>query len=749
MKPEYPRQLVEAKGDAQGYIATLSPYTAVGNLASALYGSLKRSTRMSPLAGSDNQLLAHWAGITRAHDLSALARVMPDPQLRALVSGAAYTPVGSKTSLDLGNLFREFLGNLVSTHFVATDYSKWMAQRLTADNWAATWVVDPTLGYPRPSFSFGEKRTGTSIAANFGAFGLASVQAKAMESFVRTLDMPMLSVSLLSEMTRSAKEISPLFEGRDPTERPIGEFRRVSVIMSEVVTMTLAQMLTSLVYDARWHLPFIELCSALFRSQRVVQSKLLQADEDLLRAVRYIAAYPLHPLLAWCAAGPSNAEAIGLYGRKKAWIASSASGLPLIEADDLIAASKPSTGFPLVTLYEQVLQFGVRQAVQFVNRSENATAEPATDGLETPSWPTFAQSVGLFDWREIASALMSSGADGLIQIMGKKMHWTDANDGEPLGLLDFWGSQFAMTDGDAYTRPFSQVVAGAVPVLSLNAKAAYPIDPYHLKTWNRSDLVNGYGGSIKYCAATIVGLFNSNLPERAEESIIPSGMGMGEQHAEMRWLPPVLGQSILDPVTSGQMLYWSMRSPVGYANRWWSGVIDDNNNAQRPAMPPHSRWSDWAPYSYDDAGLVTDGLPQARERYNELITEWGTVFGKQLEQAQNVSYLVSADHFRMRFPVQVDWANRSAVDPTALYYVDLNGMVSSRTLPHGWVEGDSTSIDELEWTAGSPKSLEDKVISMVNMWDVPGLGGVVSLEVGTIAPARTKSNTFAGVEFKP
>jgi hypothetical protein len=700
---------------------------------------------MSQFGKPKSDTLDFWVKFAKQYSLSSLVTVIPDPQLRALVGEA--TLEGEKDSgKALNAQFRNFLGTLSSPHFTLPDYGAWLLEQLTSGSgsWKLNAVLDAGLAYPRPGVVIDSKRKSSLFGANFGAYGLGAVHCKCIEQLVRALDMPVLGINVLSVMTKAGA--NPLLEGRDPTERPIGELIRMRAVLSDLISIMYLQVIQSVVYDARWHYPFLKRCSNALRKKKNVNRELLLKDQEYIESLEKVMKLPLHQILAYAAHGPSTAQAIGLFGKKKCSIVSGAKGLPEVDIIKAFSKSTPDVSFDMLMAYENVLMLGAQQAASVIGKATKSnTAVENVGRLRTrTTWSEFASSDKLWDWREIAIAISEGGFDGIIQIVAGKLGWSAAP-AEDWSPLDFWGSQFAMTDGDTYTQTYATVLAGLTPVLALNNRFAFGANAVLLHQWNTTPQSDKYGGQITYCTATVAGRFNSPIAERIEEHTITSGEWMGELHAQVMWLPPDPTAAVSDPVVASLYTYFDAKSSVGFLNRWVDGV-------PRPApappkgkpvvpgallpLPDSVRWPDWMPWAQASVPTMND------EKVRELLTDWKAVWGNDLTPAQTTTFMVSDDGFRQRFPLAVEWGTRTK----ELYYYNSSGLVYGRTEFHGVQYRDGHSAESLDWSH-TPAKYEKMISDMVSMWRSTGAGGVIDTEIGETQPFLEPSVTFSGVEL--
>lgn len=641
--------------------------------------------------------------------------------------------------VQLSDELRRFLGLLASPFQYTEDFSEFLKAGLVSSGWTVMDAVDPQLMYARPQATLIDTRGANfTFPANFGILGLSSTTAQGIEGLVRQLDMPVIGINTLSSLTRTARNV--LLEGRDPSEKPLGVLASVRAVAIDLVAIVYAQMLQTVAYEARWHYPLVKRYYEALKRAPNIPAAVLVLNEEFMASYEQLRKLPINTALGWLASGTSSVSAIGAFGKKSCLLGSSMDGLPTANSViDVMVANGPVPTVYSLDVYIDVLTLGVRQATNIMDVAAGKAALPVTvDGLRTRvPWKDFATSDTLWDPREVAAAIANSGAAGIIDTIAARLGWTSTPELE-VGTLDFWGSNFTLTDGDSYTKPYGQVLYGLTPVLNLNSRRLLALSPYQDDDWNRSALVSNYGGPIIMSPATVKGMFNTPTGMRLEQEIVPSGGWMGEAHAQPVYLPPFPGAVNADPQTKLTLLYYSSKNPVGYADRW---ATDEVQTVQIPGvpvptpvtLPTGARWPNWYPML---VGLISSSYTPT-----QFYQDWKTVFGHNLKQAQAVQYLSSDEGFRMRYPIAVDWGTTIC---HRLFYYDVYSAFTAISSYNGFVEWEAQLIDLIDWKYG-PEQLEGILESMTAMWRDKHQGGVMDIEIGTVEKVAIPGETFSGV----
>lgn len=629
MRAVYERFQRDLDGYESYYLDSADPGIVLQNLVTIYVSTNHRPVSISSMFPETTLPDAHrqWRALLRnqQQQLVDFLHVQVDAQSRTMLPEHAELRGAVVKTLEL----------LTARFRAVMDYGEYVRGLLQSCQWSGTSVMLPALAYGRPHYGFASLASSNHVKwlDCLKVPGGGAIGHEPIVNGLLAIDSVRFDSRLISKY-----EADTRIDGRSPTERPVGEMRKMVKLTSQLVSTYGPYEIQPQLLWSGWHDGFWEWMAALVRARHQQSAEIIRALDDEEKSRAFCMQRQQHDLISAVTSLSRNRRAIGHYGEKPLVTMAKSSGLEQVEKMNVMLSDPGQRDTLAVKLVDQ-----------FVSHLMSSQRKM--------TWGQVMDEQGFISYREFAYALSTIGFSIEWDEQASLLNWKQLS--LTAGTVDYFGADFAFTDGEAYSKPIGHCVAGFSPVLALNNRKAYGAEIALTKSWNvsPSDEKKGIGGTIEYSVVTAKGYLEVRTGLAHERHTLPASAWMGEETARPRFL--------LDTTDEGQQAiktYYTAQSPEGYVQRMYTpsrGRVNDTNKTffQRD-------WDAVATSSADEvARLAMQGLYLAE-------------FGGQVRSASETEYVYSDEGFLQRIPIK---SSRNG----HLYYASVHGDVYAKLNQRG------------------------------------------------------------------
>lgn len=689
MTPEYPTFMTESPATATGYIVESDPFVIFSNLLTIF---IKGNARPVSLGEVSQKTHEFWRRAIRTEPVEDFLYAGIDNLARA-----EFPDKMQNSALWLES-YQALMSDLSRRFTDVDDFREDMTLRLTTGmmkdaSLDRIFVMQPSLGYARdwlglPNRDLGNGRGSQALSLlekSWMVQGLGTATHNPYVEGLIAVDRARWSANLIARFTADTK-----IEGRAPTERPAGEMLRQRELLTSLTKLYFLYEVQDALHWMRHHHEWFTMWAEVVRRSPVIQDEVLKRLDIELAAREALMAIPVHDLIHAAVSGLPTTQAVGHFGQKKAIHVFPLSDLELEELTVRFTASKLPEGIDGKSLF-----------IEHLMRPQRPI-----------SWIGFCKEKGWVSYSEMLSALRDATVFGDIKLTAGLLQWGEIK--VDTDVIDYYGADFAFSDGKFCSKRPGHVAYGFSPILGLNNRKAYGYSVEYEQEFNTAvqNDNDGTGGRQEWSVITVPGYLEVLTPERLERNNLPFSASMGEADAEPRFL-----RNLNDDVASALQKWFEERSQSGYLLEWYPAVV---RSAPRDPSTNVSTNPNFWQRSWDAESWAAP-TAQAPEKMQRLYLK---EFGSAVTPADNMQIAYSKEGFYMRMPVRASRTKR-------LIYMTPTGKLLACCNQRGYVRKSGTA----SLTIALPHDLADldRVVDMQKgIWQLPTIGGISNPQAFTI-----------------
>lgn len=710
----------EAAHAASSYLFGIDIDTMTGNAATDIVSAQRRPVKICALANEfkgdrleADSSISFWRKYVRTTEPHVYLSATSDDLGRA--KSALEESVFKRLSALLTQINAQFL--------TVPDYGSFVDAALQSVGWNKEAVMLPALSYAKPHFTHGPIESATEeelmlaasnggdeinfthvnqLAASWLLPGLNRPgQASLVEGLI-AMDQPRWQTGLIPDLSAGVK-----IEQINVTERPRGEMLRWRKLVAALAKPFLLTEIQPLVRGARARQPFIRWVTAAIKLMPQIDRIVAEEVQRYGAAIDLIANMPAHEVISYTTAGLGTLRGIGQFGIKPAvpMVAGSENGLTGLDELKVTVESVHGDGelFRLAETFLNYLRHNEAVNLHWIDLC-------ALDGWVDARSAVFAlQELGM----------ITSSADTVAALGWREAACT-------LGTIDFAGADYAITDGERWTEPASQVALGLTPSVGLNNRKAYAEFTDLNKAWNITSNPERSAGPMEYSVCLVKGHLSAlKSGVRYERNFVVESAHLGEDGDEPT---PLNGD--LEDMHAALRNYFAARSPLGYLRKWYPHVqakypVDAAGERQKDKdgrlLPVSARNPYWLETVWDAQGS------SAWSAKDKMQTLYLSEFNSDIVPADNMIVIHRDAGFNIRYPVKFARGTRlfyAYPDGTLFAYMDQRGAVlTAANMGTVSLMHDNSEID----------TFSDLMSEKWNLSSVGGREGDDSLELPVVA----------------
>lgn len=680
---KYPHQVGSALEPM--YIQEWDRYTTFSNVVTAFCFGNRRPVQ-----------LADWEGLRPHFEvwLSKVATADPSEYMFATLDNLMRAQFPNVEEGWFG-AYQSLIGQMTRVFKPVTDYGMHMREILNDISLSDEVIMMPAFAYGRPYLNLPRSKSRSDLPdspiPDVTCPGLQLAHCAPMIRTCLAVDLPRWSTNLIPKFTRDTR-----IEGSSAYDRPEGEMKRQREMIKKLAVIFYLYMLQPILFHVRSVAPFRQALASLIRQRENVLPEVLEALAWEDEAENNLLSLPVHDLISAATSGVGTTSANGHFGVKASFLA-----FPM-DIEGVVDLAK---------------QYGVRTNGRGFHESadivgayiDHLRESRKIENMRSLTWQELCSSDEWFTLREVSSALFNKAVFSEVGEVAGLLGWSNVT--VDCDMVDYYGADFAMTDGHMCQKRPGHILYGFSPSLGLNNRLAYAYDVVINRQFNVAKMTNSrVGGSIEWSCLPVRGYLDTGTAEITERVLLPLSACMGEEGVTPRFL---LGDE--DDDSAFLRSYWRSRSPKGFLREWYPAVSAPTEGP----LAAEAALISWQQTSWDaQARTVQIDVSAATmlSTYLNIFSEAGSDY---VESGGEI-HLAEADkqaglYFYLRVPVKKARTDR-------LLYLAPTGVVIGKCDARGVIELSSEALDSVSLPYDFA-ALDVLIDTLKQSWLIPGTGG--------------------------